>query len=149
MANECEGMNPLTKPGDPPGLLQVVNCRMYRFFLLLAVIIATAICLYTGAAWYAPALTAAALGVLLPVWRRGGFWFAFLGGVLVWGIYTGYLHLDSEGRLSDRLAITFGVGSGWALVGVTALWGGITTGLGAWFGVSLRKVFEKTPAKQV
>jgi hypothetical protein len=122
---------------------------MYRFFLLLAVIIATAICLYTGAAWYAPALTAAALGVLLPVWRRGGFWFAFLGGVLVWGIYTGYLHLDSEGRLSDRLAITFGVGSGWALVGVTALWGGITTGLGAWFGVSLRKVFEKTPAKQV
>lgn len=121
---------------------------MYRFFLLLAVILSTSLCLYVGAAWYAPAIAAAALGVLLPVWRRGGFWFAFLGGAMVWGIYTGFLHLDSEGRLSDRLAVTFGFTTGWALVGVTALWGGITTGLGAWFGVSLRKALAKSSVKQ-
>lgn len=121
---------------------------MYRFFLLLAVILSTSLCLYMGAAWYAPAIAAAALGVLLPVWRRGGFWFAFLGGAMVWGIYTGFLHLDSEGRLSDRLAVTFGFTTGWALVGVTALWGGITTGLGAWFGVSLRKALAKSSVRQ-
>ena len=118
---------------------------MYRFFLLLAVITATIVCLYTGAAWWAPAVAAAALGILLPVWRRSGFWFAFLGGALVWGIYTGYIHFESEGRLSDRLAVTFSVGTGWALVGVTALWGGITTGLGAWLGVNIRKSLQKAP----
>lgn len=118
---------------------------MYRFFLLLATILTTSLCLYFSWVWYAPAIAAAVLGGLLPVWRRGGFWFAFLGGALVWGIYTGYLHLDSAGRLSDRLAVTFGFNSGWALVGVTALWGGITTGLGAWFGVSIRKALVKPP----
>ncbi|MEM9929507.1 MAG: hypothetical protein AAF840_06795 [Bacteroidota bacterium] len=118
---------------------------MYRFFFLLSVIATTIVCLYTGATWWAPAVATAALGILFPVWRRSGFWFGFLGGALVWGIYTGYIHFESEGRLSDRLAVTFGVATGWALVGVTALWGGITTGLGAWLGVNIRKSLQKAP----
>ena len=121
---------------------------MYRFFLLLSVMLATGLCLYLETAWYVPALAAAILALVYPVWRQGGFYFAFLGGLLVWGIYTGYLHFVSAGRLSDRLAVTFGVGSGWALVAVTALWGGITTGLGGWFGASLRRAFAKTPTKR-
>jgi hypothetical protein len=116
---------------------------MYRFFYLLAVILASILCLYTGAAWWAPAVTAAALALLFPVWRRNGFWLAFIAGILVLGIYTGFLHLDSEGRLTDRLAVTFGVGNGWGLVVATAIWGGLTAGLGGWFGASLRKVFER------
>ena len=116
---------------------------MYRFFYLLTVIIVIILCLYFGAAWWAPAVGAVALAVLFPVWRRSGFWLAFMAGVLVWGMYTGFLHLDSEGRLTDRLAVTFGVGNGWGLVVVTALWGGLTAGLGGWFGASLRKVFER------
>jgi len=116
---------------------------MYRFFYLLTVIIAVILCLYLSLPWYAPALAAIVLAVLFPVWRRSGFWLAFMAGMLVWGIYTGILHLDSEGRLSDRLAVTFGVGSGWGLVVATAIWGGLTTGLGGWFGASLRKVFER------
>jgi|GEM_PF-1555903 hypothetical protein len=120
---------------------------MYRFFYLLAVIAAIAVCLYTGAVWWSSAVAAAALAVLFPVWRRGGFWFAFLAGLIVWGMYTGYLHLASEGRLTDRLAVTFGVGTGWGLVSTTALWGGLTAGLGGWFGASLRRTFEKTPKK--
>ncbi|MEM9259151.1 MAG: hypothetical protein AAGA62_05855 [Bacteroidota bacterium] len=122
---------------------------MYRFFLLLSVILATILCLYLGTPWYFPALAAAVLAFLFPVWKRGGFYFAFLGGLLVWGIYSGYLHFISEGRLSDRLAVTFGVGSGWALVAVTALWGGITTGLGGYFGASLRGALTKSPKKAV
>ena len=119
---------------------------MYRFLLLLGVIISSIICLYLGAAWYAPGIMAAALAVLLPVWKRGGFWFAFLGGLMVWGFYAGYLHWENQGRLSDRLAVTFGLANGWALVGVTALIGGMTTGLGGWLGASLRRAFisEKT-----
>jgi hypothetical protein len=121
---------------------------MYRFLLLLGVIIATAICFWTGASWWSPAVAAAALGFLLPVWKRGGFWYAFLGGLLTYGVYTGYLHFDSEGALSDRLAATFGFNSGWALVGVTAVWGGITTGLGGFFGASLRRAIAKPKAPQ-
>ena len=111
---------------------------MYRLFLLVAVIVLCAVCLYFGASWYAPAIGAAALAYLLPVWRRGGFYFAFLAGLMVWGCYTGYLHVASEGRLGDRLAVTFGVPTGWVMVIITALWGGITAGLGGLLGSSLR-----------
>ena len=111
---------------------------MYRFFLLLSVIVVCILCLYLDASWYAPAVGAAALAVLIPVWRRGGFYFAFLGGLMVWASYAGYLHLFSEGRLGDRLAVTFGAPTGWVLVVVSGLWGGLTAGLGGWFGASLR-----------
>lgn len=95
-------------------------------------------CLITGANWYAVAVGAAALCFLLPVWRRSAFYYSFLAVLMVWGCYAGYLHLFSEGRLADRLAVTFSVPTGWVLVVVTALWGGITAGLGGLFGASLR-----------
>ena len=120
---------------------------MYRFFLLLSVIASTIACLWLETAWFWPGIAALLLAVVLPVWRRGGFYFAFLGGLLVWGIYAGFLHFDSEGRLSDRLAVTFGFSSGWMLVGVTALWGGLTTGLGGWAGASLRRALGKEAPK--
>ncbi|NJC27839.1 hypothetical protein [Neolewinella antarctica] len=112
---------------------------MYRFFLLFLVMITTGLALKFSLPWYTPAIAAGLLAGALPVWRRAGFYFSFLGALLVWGVYVGYLHFDSEGRLSDRLAVTFGVGSGWMLVLITALWGGITAGLGGWFGASLRR----------
>ena len=111
---------------------------MYRLILLLGVMGVCVLCLLTGASWYAPAVGALALAFLLPVWRRGGFWFAFLGAAVVWGAYSGYLHLVSEGRLGDRLAVTFGVATGWVLVVVTALWGGVTAGLGGLVGAAVR-----------
>ncbi|TXF89368.1 hypothetical protein FUA23_10390 [Neolewinella aurantiaca] len=117
---------------------------MYRFFYLLTVILITILCLYIGLAWWAHGLAALILALLFPVWKRSGFWLAFIAGVMVWGIYTSFLHLDSEGRLTDRLAVTFGVGNGWGLVLITALWGGITAGLGGWFGTSLRKTLKRS-----
>ena len=115
---------------------------MYRLFLLLTVIATTILCLWLRWPWYTPAIFAVVLALVIPVWRRGGFWFAFLAGLLVWGIYAGYLHWDNQGRLSDRLAVTFGVANGWVLVAVTAMTGGLTTGLGGWFGASLRRSFS-------
>jgi len=114
---------------------------MYRLILLLGVILLTILSLWLGWAWYLPGLLVAALAMVVPVWRRGGFWFAFLGGLMVWGIYAGYLHWENQGRLSDRLAVTFGLPNGWALVATTALIGALTTGLGGWFGASLRRAF--------
>lgn len=111
---------------------------MYRLFLLLSVMLVCVACLLMGASWYAPAVGALALAFLFPVWRRGGFWFAFLGAAMVYAAYTGYLHVASEGRLGDRLAVTFGVATGWVLVVVTALWGGITAGLGGLLGAAVR-----------
>ncbi len=111
---------------------------MYRLFLLLSVMLLCVVCLFTQASLIAIAVGALALGFLFPVWRRGGFWFAFLGAALVWGAYTGYLHIESEGRLADRLAVTFSVATGWVLVVITALWGGVTAGLGGLAGAALR-----------
>lgn len=111
---------------------------MYRLFLLVSVILLCVLCLLLEASWYAPAIGAFALAYLFPVWRRGAFWFPFLAVVMVWGCYSGYLHVMSGGRLGDRLAVTFGVPTGWVLVAVTALWGGLTAGLGGWLGASLR-----------
>lgn len=116
---------------------------MYRFLLLLTVILTTIGCLWLHLPWFAAGIVAAVLALLFPVWRRGGFWFAFLGGLMVWGIYAGFLHWDNAGRLSDRLAVTFSVANGWVLVAVTALMGGLTTGLGGWFGASLRLAFGR------
>ena len=114
---------------------------MYRLLLFVGVILAVLLCFYLGVAWYIPALIAAALAGILPVWRRGGFWFAFLGGFFTWGIYSGYLNWENQGILSDRLAETFGLPDGWLLVLTTASLGGLTTGLGGWFGAALRLAF--------
>jgi hypothetical protein len=111
---------------------------MYRLFLLLSIMILSVVCLLLKASVVGLATGALALGFLLPVWRRGGFWFAFLGAALVWGAYAGYVHIDSGGRLADRLAVTFGVATGWVLVVITALWGGVTAGLGGLAGAALR-----------
>ena len=111
---------------------------MYRLFLLLSVLATCILALHFDAPWWVPAIGAAGLAGVLPVWRRAGFYFPFLAAVMVWGCYAGYLHLMSEGRLGDRLAVTFGVPTGWVLVVVTALFGGVTAGLGGLFGSSLR-----------
>ena len=111
---------------------------MYRFLLLLGTFAAAILALYFRLPWYVPGVVALLLTLVLPVWRRSAFYFPFMTGLLVWGAYVGYLHFVSEGRLSDRLAVTFGVGSGWALVAVTALWGGLTAGLGGWLGANVR-----------
>lgn len=113
---------------------------MYRFFYLLAVALGLIVCLYTGAVWWSAAVVSAALAVLFPVWRRSAFWFAWLAGLLVWGIFAGYLHVASEGRLSDRLAVTFGMNSGWLLVITTGAWGALTAAFGGWFGASVRRL---------
>lgn len=120
---------------------------MYRFLYFLAVVAALIVCLYAGAAWWTAAVVGGALAVLFPVWRRGAFWYAWLAGVLVWGVYAGYIHMASEGRLTERLAVTFGMSSGWLLVGTTAVWGGLTAGLGGWFGSSLRRAVAATDGK--
>ncbi|WP_157974421.1 hypothetical protein [Lewinella sp. IMCC34183] len=111
---------------------------MYRLFLLLLVLLICLATLALGGPWWVPAVGALVCAGLLPVWRRAGFYFPFLAAVMVWGCYAGYLHLMSEGRLGDRLAVTFGVPTGWVLVVLTALFGGITAGLGGLFGSSLR-----------
>lgn len=119
---------------------------MYRLFLLVGVILAIILCFYFGAPWYVPALITVVLAALLPVWRRGGFWFAFLAGFFTWGIYAGFLNWENQGLLSDRLAETFSLPDGWLLVLTSAALGGLTMGLGGWFGASLRLAFvDKGP----
>lgn len=120
---------------------------MFRFFLLSGIIVLTLICVSQQLPWYLPAGGSALLAFVLPVWRRGGSWFAFLGGFFSWGVYAGIINWENQGILSNRLAAAFGLLDGWLLVLLTALVGGITTGLGGWFGAALRLTFREKQKK--
>ena len=55
-----------------------------------------------------------------------------LAGFLLWGAYAGWIDLQNEGVLSVRVGRLFGGLSSSLLVLVTALFGGLLAGLGAW-----------------
>jgi len=85
--------------------------------------------------WYGVALAGMLVTLLLQQRSAlAAFLLGLVGGALVWGSYSGYLNAGNEGILAGRLGQTFGGLSGWAMVLVTALLGGIYGGLGALSG---------------
>ncbi|QNP53534.1 hypothetical protein H9L05_08220 [Hymenobacter qilianensis] len=75
----------------------------------------------------------------------GAFLAGFAGVGLGWLVLAGWLNIQNEGHLSHRVAelIPLG-GSGWLLVLVTAVLGGLVGGLAALAGVWLRQAFAKS-----
>ena len=92
-------------------------------------------------------ITPVAFALALALGRRGwgAFWAGFAGVGLGWLVLASWLNLQNEGHLSHRVAelIPLG-GSGWLLVLVTAVLGGLVGGLAALAGVWLRQAFAKS-----
>lgn len=112
---------------------------MNRFFFFLIVLTGVILTLNFHWLWFIPALVALIGSLPLRLRRRSGFWFAFLAAFFTYGAYLTYVQFSNDGLLAGRLAQTFGVGSGWVVTAVAAVWGGLTAGLGGWCGVCLRK----------
>lgn len=116
---------------------------MNRLFHLLLVFLLGALNLYFAWPWFLLALAALVSGFFWRVSHRAGFWYAFLAGLFLWGGYLTYVQFTNDGLLADRMAALFQLPNGWWMVAITALWGGITAGLGGWWGVALSKVLGR------
>lgn len=114
-----------------------------RKLFLLILIVATAAQLVLP--WWSitPVAFVLALGLGQRSW--GAFWAGFAGVGLGWLVLAGWLNLQNEGHLSHRVAelIPLG-GSGWLLVLVTAVLGGLVGGLAALAGIWLRQALAKS-----
>jgi hypothetical protein len=116
---------------------------------LLILVLAAAAQLFLD--WWSAPLVAFLLSALLA--RRGSnaFWAGFGGVGLGWLLLAGWVHLQSAGRLSNRVAGLLPLGGhGWLVVLVTAFIGALVGGLAALTGCWLRQAFTgaapQTPA---
>jgi hypothetical protein len=111
----------------------------WLLFLLILVLAAAAQWLLP---WWSAAVVAFGLAFALP--RPGGRAFlAGFGGVgLGWLLLASWLHLQSDGRLSHRVAELLPFhGHGWLVVLVAAIISGLVGGLAALSGTWLRQAF--------
>jgi hypothetical protein len=103
--------------------------------------------------WWWPAVAAYAVGFWIP--RRAGaaMLAGFVGTALAWAALAGFLDWRNHQVLSSRMAQLFHLPSGYALVALTGILGGLMGGLAAWAGFALRAYLRprlpETPAAAV
>lgn len=96
--------------------------------------------------FFAPWWTIALIPFLVCTWRPNSplrsFVVSFAAIALLWFSYSLYLHVNSEGAMSNRIATIFSLPSGVWLLAVTTLIGGIVGGLAGLTGTFVRQLFE-------
>jgi hypothetical protein len=92
--------------------------------------------------WYLVALAGLCGGLLLKN-QWSGLLIGFLAGFLLWAIQIGFLTSASESDLPVRMAKLFTLPNDTVLILVSALVGGLVTGLSAAAGGSLVKVMKR------
>ncbi len=90
--------------------------------------------------WWAIAVAGFTVGVMNDKTGWTIFAISFLGGAILWGGKSLWMNQLNDGILADKMAQLFGVGSGWMMVLITFLVGGLFAGLGGISGWSLRRV---------
>jgi len=107
----------------------------------LIIFIATALLQF-----FAPWCTIALVPFLILVWRPTSPFRAFITGflaiALLWFFYGLYLHLDTKGAMSNRIAEIFSLPNGILLLVVTTIVGGIIGGLAGLSGNLVRKTIR-------
>jgi hypothetical protein len=78
-------------------------------------------------------------------WRpaRSAFWISFLAIAVVWFGYGYYLHLISDGAMSDRIAGIFSLSNGYLLLFVTAFIGGLVGGISGLSGFLVKSALTE------
>ena len=91
--------------------------------------------------WWTLPLAAALLALGFRINPGRAFLAGFLGAVLLWGGYALYINILNEGILATRMGNLFGGMGPGMMVLLTALFGGLFSGLGAWTGSLARQAF--------
>jgi len=84
--------------------------------------------------WWSIAAIAALLSFIFHVKVKLSFWAGFLAAALLWGGYAAVIDAANEGILSARIGNLFGGVSGFMLLVMTGIIGGIFGGMGALTG---------------
>jgi cell division protein FtsX len=91
--------------------------------------------------WWFIAVTAFLIGMI----QGRGLWSTFVGGFLAislsWLGYTAYLETLSQGRLTSKVALIFGLSNSLQLMLITIILGGIVSGLASSSGYLLKRIF--------
>ena len=106
----------------------------------LLILITTAILQF-----FTPWWTIALVPFVVAIWRPENLWKSFVIGftaiAILWFAYGLYLHLVSEGAMSNRIAEIFSLPNGILLLIVTAIVGGIVGGFASVAGSLTRQIF--------
>ena len=67
----------------------------------------------------------------------------FLAVAVLWLCFAAYIHIASEGRLTNRMAVMFNLPSPLLIFSITVLIGGLVAGLASWSGFLLKWALRK------
>jgi len=95
---------------------------------------------------FTPWWTIALVPFLVMIWRPSTSAFAFMTGflaiALLWFCYGLYLHITTDGIMSNRIAEIFSLPNGILLLVVTTIVGGVVGGMSGLSGSLVRKTIQ-------
>lgn len=92
--------------------------------------------------WWTIALVPFLITLWLPASLVRSFSVSFTAIALLWFIYGLYLHINSEGAMSNRIAEIFSLPNGILLLIVTTVVGGLIAGFSGLSGSLVRQTFD-------
>lgn len=114
--------------------------------LLTGLIFVLAFILNLFLPWWSVAVPGLIFGYSFRKKAGASFGWGFLALFLLWGIQAAYIHMANDGILSTRVAEMLGVGSPYLVILITAVLGGLVSGLATMTGslANLKKTaFER------
>lgn len=93
--------------------------------------------------WWTIALVPFLVNLWIPETSLKAFALSFAAVALLWFFYGLYLHVSTEGIMSDKISEIFSLPNGILLLLVTALVGGLVGGFAGWSGLVIRKSFGR------
>jgi hypothetical protein len=93
--------------------------------------------------WWLYAGIAFMIALIFKLSEKSGFITLFLGGILLWGGMALSIQLQTESTIAFEVSNLFGIGSGFLLMVLTALIGGIVSGLGGWSGACMNRLINR------
>ena len=111
--------------------------------ILMILIIITSALLNYVLPWWSIAIPGLVLGYQFEKKAGASFGWGFLALFLLWGVQAFYIHTANDGILSTRIATMLGVGSPLLVVLVTAVVGGLVSGLATMTGGLFKNVSSK------
>jgi hypothetical protein len=112
---------------------------------LIIIIVVAAICQFFGPWWTAALIPFAALAWRPTATSGKAFLTGFIAIAILWLGYGFYLHMNSEGAMSNRIAQIFSLPNGILLLIVTTLVGGLVGGFGGLSGYLTRQIWSGSP----